>query len=146
MSDFKLIKETQTFMGELWDVYFKYFEKTAIYCGSIFLTPTLVNLWSHMLIPWHGNTFLITGHLWGESTSHHWIPIGFLTQGNNELCHVFIVSLNKLLNKQSSCLSFEMPWFLWRHSNEYLTHWHQAKMTGALQITVLNAVPWMNIL
>ena len=24
--------------------------------------------------PWHGNSFRITGPLWGESTSHWWIP------------------------------------------------------------------------
>ena len=28
-----------------------------------------------MKTSWHGNTFRITGHLWGESTGHRWIPL-----------------------------------------------------------------------
>ena len=44
------------------------------------------------------NTFHITCPLWGESTSHQWIP---LTKGQwCEAFVFFVVNLNKLLNKQ----------------------------------------------
>ena len=52
--------------------------------------------------------FHISGPLWGESTCQWEIP----SQRANdvELICFSIVSLNKLLNKHSSCEWFEMPW------------------------------------
>ena len=44
----------------------------------------------------------------GESTSHWWIPLP--KAGNAELWCFLAFCLNKLLNKQSSCQWFEMPW------------------------------------
>ena len=46
----------------------------------------------------HGNTFCNTGPLWGKFTGHGWIP--FTRASNAELWCSFVVSLNKLLNKQ----------------------------------------------
>ena len=57
---------------------------------------------------WHGNIFHITGPLWGESTCHWWIP---LTKGPimHRVYVFFLVSLNKILNKHSSC---QWQWWL----------------------------------
>ena len=61
-----------------------------------------------MMMWWHGNTFCITGPLWGESTGRWW---NLITKGQLYGAWYFlVVSLNRLLNKQSSCWCFEMPW------------------------------------
>ena len=56
-----------------------------------------------------GNTFHITDPLWGESTSDWWIA---LTKGQwfREFKLLFVESLNRLLNKQSSCQWLKIPW------------------------------------
>ena len=55
------------------------------------------------------NVFHITGHLWGNPPP---VMSGFPSQrsSNTELWCFFVLSLNKLLNKQSSCWWFERPW------------------------------------
>ena len=59
---------------------------------------------------WHGNTFYISGPLWGESNSRWWIPHAkrqhWLIDDNIDV--VFVVY--KLLNKQWSFQWLEMPW------------------------------------
>ena len=57
----------------------------------------------------HGNTFNITGPLWGEFDSDLWIPH---TKGQWYRALVFssVVNLNSLLRKQLSCWWFETPW------------------------------------
>ena len=56
------------------------------------------------IMPRCGNTFHITGPLWGESTSHWWIP---LQRTSNVVFDVFCdVSLKTLLNKQ---LRYQTP-------------------------------------
>ena len=47
---------------------------------------------------WHGNTFLITGPLYGESSSYHRRPV------MNDFPGVFLISLDKRLHKHLSYL------------------------------------------
>ena len=83
------------------------------------------------MISWHGNTFYITGPLWGESIGHivpqelsnlffallahcernPQVTGGFPSQraSNVKLWCLFVVSMNKMLNKQLICWWFEMP-------------------------------------
>ena len=60
------------------------------------------------LMSWHGNSLCITGLLCGGSTSHWWIPLSKVS--NAQIYVFFVLSLNKLLNKQFSCWLFETPW------------------------------------
>ena len=60
------------------------------------------------LMSWHGNSLCITGLLCGGSTSHWWIPLTKVS--NAEIYVFFVLSLNKLLNKQLGCWLFETPW------------------------------------
>ena len=62
-----------------------------------------------MMTSWHGNTFHITGPLWGESIIHH-VESHHKWPAMWSFVVFFDVSLNKLLNNQSSCWWFEMPW------------------------------------
>ena len=50
-----------------------------------------------MMTSWHGNVFRVTGRLWGESTSHRWIP---LIKGQWHGNTIFDVSFNVSLNKR----------------------------------------------
>ena len=93
-----------------------------------------------MTMPWQGNSSHITGSLWGESTGHQWIPLTrgnvkilwwchdmemvltllTLCEGNplvtsrfphkGPIMQSFNVVLNKLINKQLSCLRSETPY------------------------------------
>ena len=65
----------------------------------------------NMMMSCYGNTFRITGPLWGESTSHQLITPykGPSTQSLGDFC--LFVSLNKLFNKQSSCQILKTPWW-----------------------------------
>ena len=69
-----------------------------------------------VLMSSNGNIFRVTGHLWGESTYHRWIP---LTKPVTRSFHVFFdVCLNKRLNKQFICRWFWTPRrSFWRHCN-----------------------------
>ena len=61
-----------------------------------------------MTILWHGNSFPITDPLWGKPPVTGGSPP---TKGQSCGALLFCdASLNKLLNKQSSCRRFEMPW------------------------------------
>ena len=63
----------------------------------------------HLIVmPSHGNTFCITGPLWGESIGHGGFSSHRLNKANVRcyICH----SKNKLLKKQSSCWCFEITW------------------------------------
>ena len=43
--------------------------------GKQFLHVCTIQLWLHMMTSWwHWNIFCITGPLWGQSTSHQWVP------------------------------------------------------------------------
>ena len=57
----------------------------------------------------HRKVLCITVPLWGETTGHRWIPL----KKDEKLCAlifvVVAVSMNKLLNKNSSCRWFETP-------------------------------------
>ena len=62
------------------------------------------------VIKWNG--FRVTGPLWGEWTSHQWIP---LTKASNASFNVFFAAS---LNKQSSCRWCGMPGHsLWHYRN-----------------------------
>ena len=65
----------------------------------------------------NGHMFRVTGHLYGEFTSHRWIP--HTKAGEAELwCFLWSAS-NKRLCKQSRGWWFEMPSRpFWRHCNE----------------------------
>ena len=56
----------------------------------------------------HGDSYLIIGFSWGESTD------GFLSHkfSNAKLWCFFVVSLNRLLDKEPGCRWSEMPWGL----------------------------------
>ena len=62
---------------------------------------------SHMMILWRRNDFHITGPLWGESTGHQWIPL--TRTSNGDICGIFVVCLNKLLNKMLTVVR-EIHW------------------------------------
>ena len=66
-----------------------------------------------ILISWHGNTFRIAGFLWGKFTSHRWITNRLDSLNKRTVvrnCYAFfVVRLNKLLNKYSSCRCLEAP-------------------------------------
>ena len=70
---------------------------------------------------WYGNHCRVTGPLWGESTGHRWIP---LTKGPVIRCFgvFFVVSLNKLLDKQSKRRWFETQWRLYNVTVTSLRH------------------------
>ena len=58
----------------------------------------------NMMMSWHGNAFLITGHLWGEFTGHRWTPPEDSPHNGPvmQICDVSLEhGLNKLSNKQS---------------------------------------------
>ena len=61
----------------------------------------------------HWNTYQINDPLWGESTSHQWI---FLTKSVTWSFVFYVLNLDKLLNKQSSCWLFSRP----PHSSDIL--------------------------
>ena len=48
-----------------------------------------------------------------ESTGHRWILLPLIRPVMWICCVFFYASLNKLLNKQSSCHGSEMPWHSW---------------------------------
>ena len=62
-----------------------------------------------MMTSWYGNTFCITGPLWGESTSCH-SPFTSQWASNAELWCYVLVSLNKMSRRQLRRLWFEIPW------------------------------------
>ena len=67
---------------------------------------------------WHHQmeTFSFTGHLWGESTSHWWIPL--TKSSDRKPWYFFDLCLNKRLSKQSRHQWFETPLcLLWCHCN-----------------------------
>ena len=65
--------------------------------------------WVFMKTSRHGNVFRLTGPLWGGIHRWRWIPPHKWSVIRN--CDVFFtVSVNELLNKQSSCRWFETTW------------------------------------
>ena len=65
-----------------------------------------------IMILWYGNTFCITGPLWGESTIYQrarimelWCQLEYTGEQT--------IELSKLGNKQSNCQWSEMPWRLY---------------------------------
>ena len=69
--------------------------------------PVILVMW--LLVPPHIGPVMIAGPLWGES---HWSPVDALHIVLQRLDVFSVVRLNNHLNKQSSCLWFEMPWHL----------------------------------
>ena len=71
-----------------------------------------------MMTSWHGYPFCITDPLWGESTSHQWIP---LTKGQLHRALMFSSMLVcSPLNKQLTCQWSEMSHVtlvMWCHCN-----------------------------
>ena len=62
---------------------------------------------SNTVVSLHGIAFRSTASLWGESTIHQWVP---LTKGQVMGVGVFfVVSLNEMLNEQSSWWRVETP-------------------------------------
>ena len=67
-----------------------------------------VKTWNGVMTSWHGNALRITGLLWGDPP----VTAAFLSQmdSNVELWYFVVVSLSKLLDKQSSWWWFETSW------------------------------------
>ena len=88
-------------------------------CVQVIITM-FVSLFLHTMT-WHKHTFHITDPLWGKSSGHWWVtgPVRGIHQSPEDYLHLwpvmsrcndyFVVSLNKLLNKQSSYWWFEVP-------------------------------------
>ena len=53
----------------------------------------------------NGNIFRISGHLWGESTNHHWIPL----TSNTELWCFLWSAPEQTVEQTIECPWFEMP-------------------------------------
>ena len=81
----------------------------------------------------NGNTYRVTGPLWGKSTGHRWFP------SQRPVTRSFAVSIDLRLNKRVveqtiETPIFEKPWHsLWRHCN-MLSH-HKSPMC-------LEPLPW----
>ena len=73
---------------------------------------TQVSSRGYMITSWHGNAFRITSHLWRESSDHR--RLSFKNGPVMRSFDVpFVVGLNKLFTKHSSCRLFETPWRSW---------------------------------
>ena len=120
------------------------------------------------MMAWHGEDD-ITGPLWGESTSHWWIPLTKGPEMWNFDC-LFIYSLNKLFNangivgdfgyhdidglvqerRNSSALAMELRLsctnpVICDITVIELTHWGRDKMAFIFQTIFSNAFPWMKM-
>ena len=94
-------------------------------------------------MPWHGNAFHITGHLWGESTDDQWIlPTKGPVMSSFDV-FFFIVSFNKLLNKQFSHLLFEIPWLL--HDAIVMTYYFLYDSLWNIETTFFFFDSWLDL-
>ena len=77
--------------------------------SDLYISPSskLWNLYISHKTSSRVNAFGVTGPLWGESTSHWWLPSQMA--GNAELWW-FYVWRNKWLGKQWCCRWFKTPW------------------------------------
>ena len=79
---------------------------------AILSRPRCVSL-SFMKTPWNEKAFRITGHLWGDCTSHRWSA---LTKGKFGLMSVhvlFVVGLNDPFNTETAAGNLtpaKLPW------------------------------------
>ena len=78
-------------------------------CGKAWSSPpiskqkkfvTLVVMLVHDFDSWYGNTFSITGPLWGESTGHRGFPSQMASNAEH-FC--FLCQINEYINKVSQC-------------------------------------------
>ena len=83
-----ILDRSQRYFAHVTTVTLSWRVQNMVVIGRVFLTPECFNFHrisnsieiclvgrAHGLkTSWHGNTFHITGHLWGESIGHWWIP------------------------------------------------------------------------
>ena len=90
---------------------------------------------SNIMTSSNGNTFRVTGPLWGESTGDRWIPSHRPVTRSVDV--FFDVRLNKRLSKQSRCGWFETPWrSLRRHCNESMNNRYWVHFIWRCQPTI----------
>ena len=82
-------------------------------CATCNFTYLVRGPWGHDdITTW--KQLRIDGPLWWESIGHRWFPQRAVTQHFD----FFVLAWKSCLNKQPSCMWFEMPWrVMWRNFN-----------------------------
>ena len=92
-----------TLKSTVWPMLYSSLWFSRLHCITVI--PYWTRSWWHLHME---KTSSITGHLWGASPVTSGVPSQ--RYGNSSFEVFWVISLKNLLNNQSSCEWFEMPW------------------------------------